>query len=172
MFQSKESCTHPTAWTWTKEPTWFSQYYHWDAWTVVKSFSNEDDNVPWYFSDRNSARVNSRGKFYLDGDVRDKAADSLSKLWLCVESNISNLPFIRGTDHLLHFNQLHLQSSWDSLSSVDFLVWEARAKAWSYWALLIGGPLQSRIGSLPYNHGWWITSPHSIFAASRRGAFS
>ena len=96
---------------------------------MVKSFSDEDDNVPWYFSDRNSARVNSRGKFYLDGDVRDKAADSLSKLWLCVESIISNPPFIRGTDHLLHFNQLRLQSSWDSLSSVDFLVQEAQVKA-------------------------------------------
>jgi len=68
-FQTKESCTCLTGWTWTKEPTWSSQRYHWDAWNMVKSFSDEDDNVPWYFSDGSSPRVSASGKFYLDKDV-------------------------------------------------------------------------------------------------------
>jgi len=36
-FKPEESCAHLTGWTWTKEPTWFSQCYHWDMWNVVKS---------------------------------------------------------------------------------------------------------------------------------------
>jgi len=128
-FQTKESCARLTGWTWTKEPTWFSQHYHWDAWNMVESFSDKDNNIPWYFSNGSSPRVSAGGKFYLDKDVRDKATDSLSRLWLCVELIICNPPFVRGMDHPLCFNQLHLQSGWDSPSSVDSVAQEARAKA-------------------------------------------
>ena len=76
VLQSEETCARPTAWTWTKEPTWFNQRYHWDAWNVIESFPDENDNVPWYFSDGNSPRISTEGKFYLDTDTREKAADS------------------------------------------------------------------------------------------------
>ena len=84
-----------------KEPTWFSQRYHWDAWNVVEYFSDDNNIVPWYFSEGDSLIVNSGGRFYLGTDLREKAADSLAKLWLCVESIIPNPPFLRGMDHLL-----------------------------------------------------------------------
>lgn len=128
-FQSEELCAHSTGWTWTKEPAWFSQHYHWDAWNVVESFPDESDNVPWYFSDGNSPRTSTGGRFYLDTYFREKAADSLAKLWLCIESIISNPPFVRGTDHPLRFNPLRLQSSWESPDNADSLAREAQTKA-------------------------------------------
>ena len=124
-FQPEESCTRLTAWTWTKEPAWFSQRYHWDAWNVVESFPDENNSVPWYFSNRNLPRINSGGRFCLDTDLQEKAADSLSKLWLCVESIISNPLFIKGTDYPLQFNPLCLQSSWESPNGVDSVAQEA-----------------------------------------------
>ena len=58
----------------------------------------------------------------MDTDLWDKAEDSLSKLWQCIELITSNPPFVKGTDHPLCFNQLRLQSGWDSMSSMESLV--------------------------------------------------
>ena len=127
-FLSEDLRARPTAWTWTKEPAWFCQRYHWDAWNIVESFADENDAVPWYFSEGSTPRVDAGGKFFLDADLRDKAADTLSKLWQCIESITSNPPFIRGTDHPLRFNQLRLQSGWDSSNSVESLAREVRGK--------------------------------------------
>ncbi|EDQ98425.1 uncharacterized protein LACBIDRAFT_302374 [Laccaria bicolor S238N-H82] len=135
-FQLEETCARPTAWTWTKEPAWFSQRYHWDAWNVIESFPDENDNVPWYFNKGSAPIINNGGKFYLATDLREKAMDLLSRLWLCVESVVSNHPFIKGTDHPLKFNYLRLQSGWDSADSVDSITREARAKALEFLGFL------------------------------------
>ena len=134
--QLEESCARPTAWTWTKEPAWFSQRYHWDAWNVIESYPDENDSVPWYFNEGSAPSIVSGGKFYLDTSLREKAMDSLSKLWLCIESVISNPPFVKGTDYPLRFNYLRLQSGWDSAGSVDSLAQEARAKALEFLGFL------------------------------------
>lgn len=128
-FQLEETCARPSKWTWTKEPTWFSQRYHWDAWNVIESFPDEHDNVPWYFADGNAPGVCSRGKFYLDTIFQEKAEDALSRLWLCIEAITSNPPFVKGTDHPLRFNCLRLRSGWDSRSSIDSLAEDAQGKA-------------------------------------------
>ena len=127
--QMEEFCARPNNWTWTKEPAWFNQRYHWDAWNVIESFPDENDTVPWYFSEGGSPWISEGGKFYMDANLTEKAVDSLSRLWLCIESIISNPPFVRGTDHPLRFNCLRLQSGWDSESSVVSLAREARVKA-------------------------------------------
>jgi len=136
VFQLEETCACPTGWTWTKEPTWFSQQYHWDAWNVVESFPDENDNVPWYFSEGNLPRISLGGKFYLNANLKEKVEGSLSRLWLCIESIISNPLFIRGTDHPLHFNYLHLQSGWNSAANINFLAQEARAKVLEFLGFL------------------------------------
>ena len=53
-FLLPELAARPTSWTWTKQPTWYSDRYHWDAWNVVDCFADENDSVPWYFSDGSS----------------------------------------------------------------------------------------------------------------------
>ena len=103
---------------------------------MIESYPDENDSVPWYFNEGSAPSVVSGGKFYLDTSLREKAMDSLSKLWLCIESVISNPPFVKGTDYPLRFNYLRLQSGWDSAGSVDSLAQEARAKALEFLGFL------------------------------------
>ena len=56
-FLSPDAAVCPSGWTWTKRPTWYADHFHWDAWTTVDCFADENDNVPWYFSDGNTPQV-------------------------------------------------------------------------------------------------------------------
>ena len=135
-FLSAEVAAHPPGWTWTKRPTWYTDRYHWDAWTVVNCFADENDSVPWYFSEGNAPRAGSDGRFYFDTELRHQAEESLSKLWLCVDSIISNPPFILGTEYPLKFNYIRLSSGWDSVQSASAVVEGAKARIKEYLGFL------------------------------------
>lgn len=91
-FLLPELAARPMSWTWTKQPMWYSDKYHWDAWNIVDCFADENNSVPWYFSGGNLPWESTDGKFHFDTDTRSKVEDSLSRLWLCVEAITSNPP--------------------------------------------------------------------------------
>jgi len=135
-FLSSEAAAHPSGWTWTKHPTWYADHYHWDAWMVVDCFADENNNVPWYFSDGNSLRVGGDGCFYFDTDLRSQAEECLMKLWLCIDTIISNPLFLIGTEHPTKFNHLCLSSGWDSAQSAHAVVEDAKARVKEYLGFL------------------------------------
>ena len=140
-----ELAARPTAWTWTRQPTWYCDKYHWDAWNVVDFFADEDDAVPWYFSDGSTPWTSDSGKFHFDASLRTKAEDSLSKLWLCIESITSNPPFVSGTTHPRKFNYLLLSAAWDSAKGAESLADDAKGRVLEYlgfinwWSSSISG---------------------------------
>jgi len=69
-FLSSELAVCPLGWTWAKQPMWYADHYHWDAWTVVDCFADENNKVPWYFSEGSILSMNSNGKFYFNFDLR------------------------------------------------------------------------------------------------------
>jgi len=131
-FLLPELAAWPTSWSWTKQPTWYSDKYHWDAWNVIDCFADENDSVPWYFSGGNSPWESAEGKFHFDPNTRSKAEDSLSKLWLCVEAITSNPPFISGTPHPSRFNYLLLSAAWDSARGTSALMDDAKGRILEY----------------------------------------
>ena len=135
--------------------TWYTDRYHWDAWTVVDCFADENDVVPWYFSDGNFPSAGGDGKFYFDRELQHWAEECLTKLWLCIKSVISNPPFISGTLHPAKFNYLWLSSGWDSAQSADTVSEEAKAHVKEYLGFLTGGCLQLHIGTSLWSGGWW-----------------
>ena len=135
-FRSPEAAARPPGWTWTKRPMWYSDRYHWDAWTVVDCFGDENDNVPWYFSDGGAPSVGGDGRFYFDANLRGQAEECLTKLWLCVDSIVSNPPFVVGTEHPTKFNYLRLSSGWDSALSANTVVEDAKARVKEYLGFL------------------------------------
>ena len=146
-----ELAARPTSWTWTKQPSWYSDKYHWDAWNVVDCFADENDAVPWYFSDGNSPWQGTDGKFHFDPSTRTKAEDSLTKLWLCVEAITSNPPFVQGTPHPAKFNYLLLSATWESARGATSLMDDTKGRVLEYlgfinwWSSLVSGwqdPLQ------------------------------
>lgn len=150
-FLPAELAARPTAWTWTKQPTWYCDRYHWDAWNVVDCFADENDAVPWYFGDGNSPWVSDDGKFHFDPSLRSKAEDTLSKLWLCIDSITSNPPFVSGTPQPTKFNYLLLSAAWDSERGAKSLMDDAKGRILEYlgflnwWSSSISGwddPLQ------------------------------
>ena len=144
-FLLPELAARPTAWTWTKQPTWYSDRYHWDAWNVVDCFADENDSVPWYFSEGGSPWESADGKFHFDRGLRTKAEDTLSKLWLCVDAITSNPPFVQGTPHPARFNYLLLSAAWDSLRGASSLMTDAKGRVLEYlgfinwWSSSISG---------------------------------
>ena len=145
VFLLPELAARPTSWTWTKQPTWYSHKYHWDAWNVVDCFADENDSIPWYFSDGNSPWESADGKFCFDPVARPKAEDSLSKLWLCVEAITSRPPFVSGTPHPSRFNYLLLSAAWDSARGATSLMDNAKGRVLEYlgfinwWSSSISG---------------------------------
>lgn len=135
-FSPLEVAARPPGWTWTKQPTWYADRYHWDAWTVVDCFADETANVPWYFADGNMPSVGGDGKFYFDPDLRSRAEDCLSRLWLCIEAIVSNAPFVSGTEHPAKFNYLRLSSGWDSVKSANAVGEDAKARVKEYLGFL------------------------------------
>ena len=131
-FLLPELAARPTSWTWTKQPTWYSDKYHWDAWNMVDCFADETDSVPWYFSGGNSPCESSEGKFHFDPSTRSKAEESLSRLWLCVEAITSNPPFVSGTPHPSKFNYLLLSATWDSMRGAVSLMDDAKGRVLEY----------------------------------------
>ena len=131
-----DSAARPPGWTWTKQPTWYSDRYHWDVWTVVDCFVDETNNVPWYFSDGSAPRVANDGRFYFDAGLWRQVEEHLTKLWLCIDSIVSNPPFILGTGHPTKFNYLHLSSGWDSAQSASSVVEDAKAQVKEYLGFL------------------------------------
>ena len=131
-FLLPELAARPTSWTWAKQPTWYSDKYHWDAWTTVDCFADENDSVPWYFSEGSSPWEGAEGKFHFDPNTRPKAEDSLSKLWLCIEAITSNPPFVSGTPHPLKFNYLLLSAAWDSSRGAASLMNDAKGRVLEY----------------------------------------
>ena len=131
-FLLPELATHLTSWTWAKQPTWYSDKYHWDAWNVVDCFADENNAVPWYFSEGNSPWQSTDGKFHFDPSTCAKAEDSLSKLWLCVEAITSNPPFVSGTPHPTRFNYLLLSAAWESARGATSLMNDAKGRILEY----------------------------------------
>jgi len=126
----------PMAWTWTKQPMWYSDKYHWDAWNMVNCFADENDIVPWYFNDSNAPWTSNNGKYHFDPSLCSRAEDALSKLWLCIESVTLNPPFISGTLHPLKFNYLLLSAAWDLVRGAKSLVDNARGHVLKYLGFL------------------------------------
>ena len=135
-FLSQEAAARSPGWTWTKQPTWYADRYHWDAWMVIDYFPDEGNSTPWYFSEGGVPRTCGDGKFYFDTDIRREAEDCLSKLWLCVDSIVSNPPFVPGTEHPTKFNYLRLSSGWDSAQAADAVGGDAKARAKEYLGFL------------------------------------
>ena len=135
-FLSSESAARPPGWTWTKQPTWYNDRYHWDAWTAVDCFADEDNSIPWYFNDGSVPRIANDGRFYFDIDLRRQAEDHLTKLWSCIDSIISNPPFVLGTEHPVKFNYLRLSSGWDSSQSACVVAEDAKARVKEYLGFL------------------------------------
>lgn len=133
---STEAAARPTDWTWTKRPTWYVDRYHWDAWTTVDCFADESNKVPWYFNDDTTPRPGGDGKFYFETSLRRQAEDCLTRLWLCIDSIISNAPFVSGTEHPVKFNYLRLSSGWDSIQSASTVAEDAKARVMEYLAFL------------------------------------
>jgi len=133
---SPEAAACPADWTWTKQPTWYTNRYHWDAWTTVDCFADENNSIPWYFSDGNAPRPGGDGRFYFDTDLRRQVEDCLTRLWLCIDSIVSNLPFVSGAEHPIKFNYLHLSSGWDSMQSASAVVDDAKARIKEYLGFL------------------------------------
>lgn len=131
-FLLPELAARPTSWTWTKQPTWYSDKYHWDAWNVVDCFADETDSVPWFFSGGSSPWESADGKFHFDPVVCPKAEDSLSRLWFCVEAITSNPPFTSGTPHPTKFNYLLLSAAWDSARGATSLMDDAKGRVLEY----------------------------------------
>ncbi|EDR10034.1 uncharacterized protein LACBIDRAFT_325588 [Laccaria bicolor S238N-H82] len=131
-FLLPELAARPTSWSWTKQPTWYSDKYHWDAWNVVDCFADENDSVPWFFSGGNSPWESASGEFHFDPDMRAKAEDSLSRLWLCIEAITSNPPFASGTPHPAKFNYLLLSAAWNSARGAATLMSDAKGRALEY----------------------------------------
>jgi len=115
---------------------WYADHYHWDAWTVVDCFADENNTIPWYFNDGNAPSLGGDRKFYFDVDLRHRAEDCLTKLWLCVESVVSNPPFVPGTEYPTKFNYLRLSSGWDSIKSTDTVGEDAKARVKEYLGFL------------------------------------
>jgi len=116
----------PTAWTWTKQPTWYCDKYHWDAWNVVDCFVDKNDTVPWYFGEGSTPWTSNDGKFHFNPALHTKAEDLLSKLWLCIKSIMLNPPFVSGTPHPSKFNYLLLSTAWDSVRGAKSLADDMR----------------------------------------------
>lgn len=135
-FLSPEAAARPSGCTWTKQPTWYADRYHWDAWTVVDSFGDENNNIPWYFSEGSVLRVGGDGRFYFDTDLRGQAEDCLTKLWSCVHSVVSNPPFIVGTEHPVKLNYLRLSLGWHSPQLAGTVVEDAKARVKEYLGFL------------------------------------
>lgn len=131
-FLPPKLAVRPMSWTWTKQPTWYSDRYHWDAWNVMDCFADKNDSVPWYFSGGNSPWENNKGKFHFDPSTHSKVEDSLSKLWLCIEAIISNPPFVSGTPHPTRFNYLLLSAAWDSEQGAMSLMNDAKGHVLKY----------------------------------------
>ena len=69
-------------------------------------------------------------------DLRRQAEDCLAKLWLCIESIVSNPPFVSGTEHPAKFNYLRLSSGWESAQSADAVGEDAKARVKEYLGFL------------------------------------
>ena len=150
-FFPPELAARPTSWSWTKQPSWYSDRYHWDAWNVVDCFADENDAVPWYFSEGNTPWQSADGKFHFDPSTRVKAEESLSKLWLCVDTITTNPPFVSSTPHPSKFNYLLLSAAWDSARGASSLMDDAKGRTLEYlgfinwWSSSVSGwqdPLQ------------------------------
>lgn len=154
-FLSPESAARPPGWTWTKQPTWYADRFHWDAWTVVDYFADENNRVPWYFDEGDVPQTCSDGRFYFDTEVRREAEDCLAKLWLCVETIISNPPFVAGTEHPTKFNYLCLSSGWDSAQSANAVREDAKARVKEYLGFLNWWSLSVTDWDTPLE-GWMV----------------
>lgn len=162
----------PMSWTWTKQPAWYSDTYHWDAWNVVDCFTDENDSVPWYFSDGNFPRESTEGKFHFDPNICSEAEDSLSKLWLCVEAITSNPPFIHGTAHPTKFNYLLLSAVWDSLQGALSLMTDAKGHVLEYLGFI--NWWSSSVSGWEDSLQWWMVDYIASFRLhnlKKRGVF-
>lgn len=135
-FLSPEAAARPSDWTWTKRPTWYTDRFHWDAWTTVDCFVDESNKVPWYFSEGDTPRMGGDGRFYFNADLQGQAEDCLTKLWSCIHSIVSHPPFVVGTEYPAKFNYLRLTSGWDSAQSASAAVEDAKARAKEYLGFL------------------------------------
>lgn len=99
---------------------------------MVDFFPDEDDAVPWYFSNGSTPWTSNDGKFHFDSTLRAKAEDSLSKLWLCIECITLNPPFVSGTSHPAKFNYLLLSAAWDSAREAESSADDTKGRVLEY----------------------------------------